>query len=119
MTGCSHLGGDDVDGTGRGSRAFRVVGRRVVAAEPHRRDLRSTEATPSVLMSEHSRGFSSAKWLEYVDACDEAGSERVTLVPGIEYGDEDDIVHIPVWGRVPFFGEAPHIGALLAEVSHG
>ena len=70
-----------------------------------------------VLMSEHSRGFTSAKWLEYMDACEKAGNGRVTLVPGIEYGDEDDVVHIPVWGRVPFFGEAPRTGALLAEVS--
>lgn len=72
-----------------------------------------------VLMSEHSRGFSSAKWREYVDACEVVSIGRVTLVPGIEYGDSDDVVHIPVWGRVPFFGEAPHIGALLAEVAEG
>ena len=70
-----------------------------------------------VLMSEHSRGFTSAKWLEYMDACEKASSGRVTLVPGIEYGDEDDVVHIPVWGRLPFFGEAPRTGTLLAEVS--
>jgi hypothetical protein len=70
-----------------------------------------------VLMSEHSRGFTSAKWLEYMEACEQAGNGQVTLVPGIEYGDEDDVVHIPVWGRVPFFGEAPQTGALLAEVS--
>jgi hypothetical protein len=70
-----------------------------------------------VLMSEHSRGFTSAKWLEYVKACEESSTGRVTLVPGIEYGDEDNVVHIPVWGRVPFFGEAPHIGSLLIEVS--
>jgi hypothetical protein len=68
-------------------------------------------------MSEHSRGFSSAKWDEYVEACEVASSGRVTLVPGIEYGDSDDVIHIPVWGRVPFFGEAPQIGALLAEVA--
>jgi hypothetical protein len=68
-------------------------------------------------MSEHSRGFSAAKWQEYVQACAAHSSERVTLVPGIEYGDEDDVVHIPVWGRVPFFGEAPGITALLGEVA--
>ena len=70
-----------------------------------------------VLMSEHSRGFSAAKWQEYMQACAEASTSRVTLVPGIEYGDEDDVVHIPVWGRVPFFGEAPAISALLGDVA--
>ena len=70
-----------------------------------------------VLMSEHSRGFTAAKWAEYVSACAAASNDRVTLVPGIEYGDGEDVVHIPVWGAVPFFGETPHIGALLADVS--
>lgn len=68
-------------------------------------------------MSEHSRGFSAAKWDEYVSACAAASSDRVTLVPGIEYGDNEDVVHIPVWGAVPFFGEMPRIGALLADVN--
>jgi hypothetical protein len=72
---------------------------------------------PIVLMSEHSRGFSAAKWRAYIEACEEQSNERVTLVPGIEYGDEDDVVHIPVWGRVPFFGEAPGTATLLAAVA--
>lgn len=71
-----------------------------------------------VLMSEHSRDFTPAKWREYIEACAAASTRRVTLVPGLEYGDDDDVVHIPVWGaQVPFFGQAPRIAALLAEVS--
>jgi len=72
-----------------------------------------------VLMSEHSRGFSGAKWTEYIEACSAASNRRITLVPGIEYGDEEDVVHIPVWGRMPFFGQAPPIGDLLAQVAEG
>jgi hypothetical protein len=68
-------------------------------------------------MCEHSRGFSADKWEEYVEACSAASDSRITLVPGIEYGDKDDVVHIPVWGRVPFFGEAPAIGDLLNKVA--
>jgi hypothetical protein len=51
--------------------------------------------------------------------CAAASDERVTLVPGIEYGDDD--VHVPVWGRVPFFGDTLRIGDLLQQVSqlHG
>jgi hypothetical protein len=68
-----------------------------------------------VLMCEHSRGFSAAKWDDYWAECARASTERVLLVPGIEYGDCDDVVHIPVWGRVPFYGEEPAIGDLLLQ----
>ena len=70
-----------------------------------------------VLMSEHSRGFTAAKWDDYRQACADASTDRVVLVPGIEYGDEDNVVHIPVWGQVPFFGDAPQIGDLLKQAT--
>ena len=70
-----------------------------------------------VLMSEHSRGFTDAKWDDYRQACADASTDRVRLVPGIEYGDEDNVVHIPVWGQVPFFGDAPQIGSLLKQAT--
>lgn len=70
-----------------------------------------------VLMSEHSHGFTAAKWQEYQEACQEASSDRLLLVPRIEYGDEDDVVHILVWGEMPFFGDALPIGGLISEVS--
>ena len=70
-----------------------------------------------VLMSEHSRGFTAAKWDDYRHACADASTDRVLLVPGIEYGDEDDVVHIPVWGQVPFFGDAPPTGDLLKQAA--
>jgi hypothetical protein len=70
-----------------------------------------------VLMSEHSRGFTAAKWQEYLAACQQASSDQLLVVPGIEYGDEDDVVHIPVWGHVPFLGAALPTGKLLPMVS--
>ena len=70
-----------------------------------------------VLMSEHSRGFTAAKWDDYRQACADASTDRVRLVPGIEYGDEDNVVHIPVWGDVPFFGDPPDIGDLLKQAT--
>jgi len=67
-----------------------------------------------VLMSEHSRGFTAAKWDEYAAACQQASTGRLLLVPGIEYGDDDDTVHTPVWGPVPFLGDRRPTGELLA-----
>jgi hypothetical protein len=109
-----------------------LVGRRVVRAAAHVHSEWSDDGSWTlhqiartftrrghdvVLMSEHSRGFTAAKWREYVDACKQASSDQILLVPGIEYGDEDDVVHMPVWGRVPFFGDELPIGRLLPEVS--
>jgi hypothetical protein len=70
-----------------------------------------------ILMSEHSRGFTAGKWQEYTEACRQASSDRVILVPGIEYGDEDDVVHVPVWGLGQFLGDTTPIGFLLPEVA--
>jgi predicted metal-dependent phosphoesterase TrpH len=58
-----------------------------------------------VLMSEHDRSFDQPRWEEYQEACRAASSSGITLIPGIEYEDGDNVVHTPVWGeRVPFLG---------------
>jgi hypothetical protein len=59
----------------------------------------------AVLMAEHDRSFDEHKWAEYRLACQEASTDGILLVPGIEYEDPDGVVHIPVWGnQVPFLG---------------
>jgi hypothetical protein len=70
-----------------------------------------------VLLSEHSREFAESDLSSYHAACDEASTPEVLLVPGIEYNDPENLVHITVWGDVPFFGHTPQIGDLLAKVS--
>ena len=58
-----------------------------------------------VLMSEHDRSFDERTWAEYQVACQEASTNGILLVPGIEYEDSDGVVHTPVWGdKVPFLG---------------
>jgi hypothetical protein len=69
-----------------------------------------------VLMCEHSQTFSPSKWLEYKQACAEASRPDLLIVPGIEYADADDALHLPTWGDLPFLGESPDPGALLEAV---
>ena len=72
-----------------------------------------------VLMCEHSRGWTAHRYDEYIEACEAASQDGLLLVPGIEYEDEDNVVHVAVWGRLPFFGPTPDIGELLGEVAAG
>lgn len=69
-----------------------------------------------VLLSEHSVHFPPSEWDAYLAACAAASTPEVLLVPGIEYNDADNVVHVPVWGDLPFFGERPDIPELLAKV---
>ena len=58
-----------------------------------------------LLMTEHDRGFTQSRWTEYIGACREVSSEKMLVIPGIEYSDPDNIVHVLTWGDVPFLGE--------------
>ena len=71
----------------------------------------------AVLMAEHSQTFSAAKWLEYRDACAQASRPDLLLVPGLEYADAEDVLHLPVWGEVPFLGQTPAPGAVAEAVT--
>lgn len=69
-----------------------------------------------VLMAEHDRGFDGARWDAYRRACADASSEKLLLVPGIEYEDAESLVHIPVWGDgMPFLGAARPTVDLLRD----
>lgn len=60
----------------------------------------------AVMLSEHDRGFTEARWQQYRRACHAISRRGLLLIPGIEYQDGDNVVHIPVWGvDVPFLGE--------------
>jgi len=73
-----------------------------------------------VFMCEHDRGFDEARLRAYVSACEQASAAGTLLVPGIEYADAEDRVHVPVWGAVPFQGEGVPTARLLAAVAeHG
>jgi hypothetical protein len=58
-----------------------------------------------LMMTEHDRGFSATRLAEFREACARVSSEDILVVPGIEYSDAPNRVHILVWGPVPFLGE--------------
>ena len=57
-----------------------------------------------LMTTEHDRGFTSGRWDEYRQACRQASSETLLVVPGLEYSDSANRVHVLVWGRSPFWG---------------
>jgi hypothetical protein len=71
----------------------------------------------AVFMCEHDRGFSTERLRAYTTACAQASAEGALLVPGIEYADADDRVHIPVWGPGTFLGEGVPTTHLLHAVT--
>lgn len=73
----------------------------------------------AMLMAEHDRGFDQARWLAYREACAEAtASLGILVVPGIEYSDPENVVHVPVWGGdLPFLGEGRRTAELIAEAA--
>jgi hypothetical protein len=58
-----------------------------------------------LMMTEHDRGFTTQRLEEYRAACAQASSPEFLVVPGIEYSDASNRVHVLVWGPVPFLGE--------------
>lgn len=67
----------------------------------------------AVLMSEHDRTFDDERWERFQAACAAAGDQGALLVPGIEYSDAANVVHVPVWGAERFLGADRPTGELL------
>jgi hypothetical protein len=67
-----------------------------------------------VLITEHDQGFDESKRLEHREACRVASSEKILLIPGIEYSDPTNVIHFLVWGDVPFVGSGAEPERVLA-----
>lgn len=70
----------------------------------------------AVLLAEHDRGFDADRWADYRAAC-AAVTGGPLLVPGIEYSDPTNTVHVPVWGEIPFLGEGLQTAELLEHAA--
>src|SRR5580765_6217960 len=68
-----------------------------------------------LMMTEHDRGFTAGRFDEYRRACADASSGKILVVPGIEYSDAANRVHVLTWG-VPFLGEGLPTSELLEAV---
>jgi len=69
-----------------------------------------------VMMTEHDRGFTASRLEQYREACDRASSDKILVVPGIEYSDAANRVHVLVWGPGPFLGEGLPTSEMLDGV---
>ena len=68
-----------------------------------------------LLMTEHDRGFSQQRFTEFREACAQVSSSQILVVPGMEYSDAANRVHVLVWG-VPFLGEGLATSEMLEAV---
>lgn len=57
-----------------------------------------------LMMTEHDRGFTDERFEQFRDACAKVSTADFLVVPGIEYSNAENLVHVLVWG-VPFLGE--------------
>ncbi len=69
-----------------------------------------------LMVTDHDRGFTESCRIQHRKACAQASSDRILVLPGIEYSDADNIVHVLVWGPVPFLGEGLPTTELLKAV---
>jgi hypothetical protein len=69
----------------------------------------------AVLMSEHDRTFDDDRWERFQAACAAASAAGALLVPGVEYSDAENLVHVPVWGAERFLGRDRPTGQVLRD----
>jgi predicted metal-dependent phosphoesterase TrpH len=73
-----------------------------------------------LMMTEHDRGFSNDRLAEFRTACANVTNEKILVVPGIEYSDAANRIHVLVWGKIPFLGEGlPTLEMLKAATDSG
>ena len=70
----------------------------------------------AILTTEHDIGFTPDKLAQYRAACARVSSSKIHVVPGIEYSDASNTVHILTWGDIPFLGQGLATRDLLEAV---
>ena len=76
----------------------------------------SRQGCEILLMTEHDKGWDQERWNAYQEACRDASTDQLFIVPGIEYSDPRNTVHVLVWGSDAFLGEGLETDVLLQSV---
>ena len=70
----------------------------------------------ALFICEHNRNFSDKKFKSLIKECDNLSDDKVLLIPGIEYEDADNIIHICTFGLKNLISEYSSINDLLQKV---
>src|SRR3974390_1439631 len=74
----------------------------------------------AILTTEHDQGFNEDRRLQHREACRKASNRNILIIPGIEYSDPTNTIHLLVWGDVPFIGTGAATEQTLAMArEHG
>ena len=71
----------------------------------------------AVFTAEHSQSLDDATWRDYRERCQRLSGPGFTVVPGVEYRDAANVVHLPTWGELPFLGDHLPVPLLLERLS--
>jgi hypothetical protein len=69
-----------------------------------------------LMMTEHDHGFTASRLDQYREMCSRASCGKILVLPGVEYSDAANRVHVLVWGPVPFLGEGLPTSEMLSAV---
>ena len=69
-----------------------------------------------ILMTEHDICFDDNRWKSYNQACENLSTDGLLIIPGIEYSDPTNTIHILVWGNLPFLGNSNQPEYVLTRV---
>lgn len=72
-----------------------------------------------VMITEHDQGFDELRRQRHREACAMASSREILLVPGLEYSDASNTIHLLVWGDIPFIGSGAEPERILTAAQQG
>lgn len=71
-----------------------------------------------LMMTEHSQRFDAGRMNEYIAECDAASTNRIRVLPGIEYSTKKNRIHILTWGVNRYLGEEVTVDDVLNSLDH-